>query len=95
MTEQQKQLAKKEIKVTDLSLSNLITMPYKQLKKQVLGKKEDLGKIANDDRHLRVLIFRMLYENNCAIKNFNKSSTCLSCMILLLVIVQVILAIYK
>lgn len=95
MTEKQNKLAEKEIKVTDLSLSKLITMPYKQLKIQVLEKKEDMGKIANDDRHLRVLIFRMLSENNGAIKNFNKSSTCLSCMILLLVIVQVFLAIYK
>lgn len=95
MTEQQNQAKKEKIEATDLSLTKLITMRYEQLKEQVLVKKENLEKIANDERHVRVLIFRMLCENNDAIKSFNKSSTWLSCAILLLVIVQVLLAIYK
>ncbi len=95
MTEQQNQAKKEKIEATDLSLSKLITMRYKQLKKQVLAKKENLEKIANDERHVRVLIFRMLCENNDAIKNFNRISTLLSCAILALVIVEVILAICK
>ena len=95
MTEQQHQANKEKIEATDLSLTKLITMCYKQLKEQVLAKEENLEKIANDERHVRVLIFRMLCENNDAIKKFNRSSTLLSCAILVLVIVELILAICK
>ena len=95
MTEQQPQANKEKIEATDLSLTKLITMDYKPLKEQILAKKENLEKIANDDRHVRVLIFRMLYENNDAIKKFNRISTLLSCVILFLAIIQVVLAIYK
>lgn len=86
MTEQQRQEANEE--VADLSLPNLMTMCYKQLTKP-----QNLERIANDERHVRVLTFRMLYENNNAIKSFNIISTLLSCVILALVIVQVVLAI--
>lgn len=94
MTKQQNQANREKIETTDLSPTKLITMCYKQLKEQVLAKKENLENIACDERHVRVLIFRMLCENNDAIRKFNRNSTLLSLAILALVILQVFLA-YK
>ena len=93
MTEQQHQ-ANKEIEVADLSLSNLLPMSLKEMEK-IFDNKENLKQIARGPHHVQILIYHVLRFNTKAIKNFNKSSTFLSCVILLLVIVQVVIAIYK
>jgi hypothetical protein len=75
----------------DLSLPKLMAMPYEDLDRTILTKSENLQKIANDERHVLVLNFRMLRENNDAIKKFNRSSTSLSCATLILVVIQIFL----
>ena len=74
----------------DLGLPECATMHYNQLTKP-----EHLEKIANDDRHVRILIYRTLCENIDAIRKFSRSSTLLSCAILVLVIVQIVLIIVQ
>jgi len=94
MTEQQHQANREKIEATDLSLSNLLPMSLEEMEK-ILDNKENLKQIARGPHHVQILIYHVLRFNTKAIKNFNKSSTFLSCVILLLVIVQVVIAIYK
>jgi len=102
MAEEQEKVTKEVTKNPDLSPYVLMTMPYEQLEENIVKDKESIGKVGIDERHVRVLIFRMLYENNCVIKTFNKRSTLLSYVILFVILVQtifmliqVILAVYK
>ena len=102
MAEEQEKVTKEVAKNPDLSLSVLMNKPYKELEEEILKDKESLNKIGIDERHVRVLIFRMLSENNSVIKTFNKRSTLLSYVILFMIFVQtifmftqVILAVYK
>ena len=94
MTEQQNQANKEKKEVTDLSLSDLLPESLKKLE-EILNNKKNLEKIARDPRHVQILIYHMIRFNTKAIKKFNLSSTLLSFALFVLVIVQVILAIYK
>jgi len=86
---------KEPTKNPDLGLSVLMTMPFKQLKKEVVENNKYMEKIAVDDRHVRVLTFRILCENVDAIEKFNKISILLTFVILTMMIVQVIVAICR
>jgi hypothetical protein len=93
MTEQKNQKTEENVKEPDLSLSNLLPMSLKEMKK-ILDNKKTLEQISKDQRHVQILIYQMLRYNTKAIKNFNRSSALLSIAILILVIVELILAIY-
>ena len=93
--EEKQEVMKADIDNPDLGLDVLMTMPYKQLKKEILKDKRRMTKIAIDERHVRVLTFRVLCENADAIEKFNRISILLTFVILTMMIVQIILAVYK
>jgi len=95
MAEKQEDVTKAAMDNPDLGLDVLMTMPFKQLKKEVVENNKYMKKIAIDDRHVRVLTFRILCENVDAIEKFNKISILLTFVILTMMIVQVIVAICR
>lgn len=95
MAEKQEEVMEEVTKNPDLSLSVLMNKPYKQLEEEILKDKESLCKVGIDERHVRVLTFRILCKNADAIEKFNKISILLTFVILTMMVVQVIVAVYK
>lgn len=93
-------MLEKREEATDLSLPKLLTMSPEDIKKEILEKKENLERIATDERHVRILVYHMLRFNIKAIDDFNKTSkrasnvlVFLSIAMTVVVLVQLLVAI--
>jgi hypothetical protein len=95
MAEKQEEFTKAAMDNPDLGLDVLMTMPFKQLKKEVIRNNKNMKKIAIDEQHVRVLTLRILCKNADAIEKFNKISILLTVVILVMMAVEVIVAVYK
>jgi len=94
MSEKQEEVTKAAMDNQDLGLDILMTKPFKQLKK-IIGDDKCMAKIAIDERHVRVLTFRILCENADALEKFNRISILLTVVIFTMMVLQVIVAVYK
>ena len=90
MSEKREGVTKADMNNPDLGLDVLMTKTFKQLKKEILKDKKLMSKIAIDERHVRVITFRILCENVNAIEKFNRISILLTLAILGMMVIQII-----